>query len=155
DAGARARAAPRRLRRERRAARLRPLPVHRGRGRRGRAVGAPVALHRRRRRTDRRGGAEGGAAREGRRARVRARVCGARRVIRARTGLVPAASSVAATFLGRAALDRGNGGLVVLRLVAFALSVAASLSVLLPKNNLVFAVSGTTLYEELCPFRDD
>ena len=35
DARARARAAPRRLRRERRAARLRPLPVHRGRGRRG------------------------------------------------------------------------------------------------------------------------
>ena len=34
------------LRRERRAARLRPLPVHRGRGRRGEAQRAVVALHR-------------------------------------------------------------------------------------------------------------
>ena len=39
---------------ERRAARLRPLPVHRGRGRRGEAVRAPVAVHRRRRGEDRR-----------------------------------------------------------------------------------------------------
>ena len=42
------------LRRERRAARLRPLPVHRGRGRRGAALGAAVAVHRRRRGEDRR-----------------------------------------------------------------------------------------------------
>ena len=54
DARARGRAAPRRLRRQRRAARLRPLPVHRGRRRRGQALRAAVALHRRRRREDRR-----------------------------------------------------------------------------------------------------
>ena len=48
DARARARAAAGGLRRQRRAARLRPLPVHRGR-RRGRAAQRPpVALHRRR-----------------------------------------------------------------------------------------------------------
>ena len=46
DARARARAAPRGLRRQRRAARLRPLPVHRGRRRRRRALGSAVELHR-------------------------------------------------------------------------------------------------------------
>ena len=39
---------------ERRAARVRPVPVHRGRRRGGAAVGAPVAVHRRGRREDRR-----------------------------------------------------------------------------------------------------
>ncbi len=60
---------------ERRAARLRPLPVHRGRGR---ARSSARVLQWRfideRRGEDRRGGAARGAAREGRRARVRARV---------------------------------------------------------------------------------
>ena len=51
----------------RRAARLRPLPVHRGRGRGGRAKRAAVALHRRGRGADRRRGAARGADAEGRR----------------------------------------------------------------------------------------
>ena len=54
DARARGRAAPRRLRRQRRAPRLRPVPVHRGRDRGGSAQRAPVAVHRLRRREDRR-----------------------------------------------------------------------------------------------------
>ena len=45
-----------------RAARLRPLSVHGGRGRRGQAVGAAVAVHRRRRREARRRRAARGAA---------------------------------------------------------------------------------------------
>ena len=60
-------------------ARLRPLPVHRGPGRGGRALGAAVALHRRRRGADRRRGAARGAAAQGRGARLRARLRGARR----------------------------------------------------------------------------
>ena len=74
DARARDRASPRRIRRQRRAARVRPLPVHRGRGRRGEAFGAAVAVHRRCRSADRRGRAAQGAAGEGRCPRVRARV---------------------------------------------------------------------------------
>ncbi len=57
DARAGARASPLRLRLRRRAARVRPLPVHRGPGRRRAALGAAVALHRlgrRRRSTTRR-----------------------------------------------------------------------------------------------------
>ena len=46
DARARARAPARRLRRQRRAARLRPLPVHGGRRRGGAPQRAPVAFHR-------------------------------------------------------------------------------------------------------------
>ena len=68
------------LRQLRRAARLRPLPVHRGPGGGRAALGRAVELHRRRGRADRRGGAGRGTAREGRRARLRARVRRARRV---------------------------------------------------------------------------
>src|SRR5205085_11000984 len=59
---------------ERRAARLRPVSVHGGRRRRSEALGAAVAVHRRRRGEDRRRGAARGAAGEGRRPRLRARV---------------------------------------------------------------------------------
>ena len=65
---------------ERRAARLRPLPVHRGRGRGGAAQRAAVALHRLGRRADRRRRAPRGAGAQGRGPRVRARLRRARRV---------------------------------------------------------------------------
>jgi hypothetical protein len=67
DARARARAAPRELRRERRAARLRPLPVHRGR--RSRRCGARCCsgASSTGRGADRRRGAARGAAAQGRR----------------------------------------------------------------------------------------
>ena len=74
DARARRRAPPSRLRRERRAPRLRPLPVHGGRRRGGEAQRPAVALHRLGGGEDRRRGAPGGAAAQGRGARVRARV---------------------------------------------------------------------------------
>ncbi len=45
---------------------LRPVPVHRGPGRRGQAQRAAVAVHRRRRRAHRRAGAARGAAAQGR-----------------------------------------------------------------------------------------
>ena len=63
-----------------RAARVRPVPVHRGRGRGGAALGAAVAVHRRRRREDRRRRAARGAVPQGRGAGVRARVRRARRL---------------------------------------------------------------------------
>ena len=80
------RAAPRRLRRARRAARLRPLPLHRGRRRRRETVGAAVALHRRHRREDRRAELQRGAAGQRRSPRLRARVRRTRRLARDQLG---------------------------------------------------------------------
>ena len=66
------------LRRERRAPRLRPLSLHRGRGRGGEAVGAAVAVHRRGGGEDRRRSAARGAEPQGRRPRLRDRLRRAR-----------------------------------------------------------------------------
>ena len=68
------RAAPRRLRRQRRAAGLRPVPVHRGPGRGRQALGGAVALHRRGRPAHRRRRPARGAAAQGRRRGLRARL---------------------------------------------------------------------------------
>ena len=62
------------LRRERRAARLRPLPVHGGRRRRSGPVGPPVELHLGALGPDRRGRPGGGPIPQGRGARLRARL---------------------------------------------------------------------------------
>jgi hypothetical protein len=75
--------------------------------------------------------------------------------LRARTGLLLAAASLAASFLGRPALDADPAIVAGLALVAFAVSIAASLFVLMPKKNLVFAVIGSRVYEELYEFRED
>jgi hypothetical protein len=75
--------------------------------------------------------------------------------IRSRTGLLLAASSLAASFLGRPALEAEPASLAVLALVAFLLSIATSIYVLLPKRNLVFSLIGSTLYEALYEFRAD
>ncbi len=73
------------LRRERRATRLRSLPVHRGRRRRRQEVGAPVAVHLGALGPHRRCSAPRGAIPQGRDSRVRDRVRGARRArVRAR-----------------------------------------------------------------------
>ena len=70
---------------QRRAPRPRPLPLHRGPGRGGAAVGRAVALHRLGRGAHRRRGAARGAAAQGRGRRVRARL---RRAGGARAGLM-------------------------------------------------------------------
>jgi hypothetical protein len=75
--------------------------------------------------------------------------------IRARTGVLLAASSLAVAFLGRPALEDGNGVLVVGALVAFAVSTVAAIYVLLPKPNLTFSLAGSRVYERLYEFRDD
>jgi hypothetical protein len=54
--------------------------------------------------------------------------------LRARTGLLLAAASLAASFLGRPALDAEPVALAILPLSAFAASIAASLYVLMPKS---------------------
>jgi hypothetical protein len=75
--------------------------------------------------------------------------------LRSRTGLVLAASSLAASFLGEPALDEGSRALAVAALVAFAVSVLASLYVLFPRRDVVVSLDGPTVYERLFEFSDD
>ena len=76
--------------------------------------------------------------------------------LRARTGVLLAASSLAASFLGQQALSAPHPrALAVAALVAFVISIGASVFILLPKKNLVFAEAGAGLYEGLYAVRSD
>jgi len=68
--------------------------------------------------------------------------------LRERTGTLPAASSIVASFLGARAVDNGLRALTVLGLLAFVLSVLSSVYVLFPKVRFVFALRGSVLFEE-------
>ena len=75
--------------------------------------------------------------------------------LRSRTGVLLAASSLAAAFLGRPALDDARDVLAVIALLAFATSIAACVYVLLPKSTFYFALSGRYVFENLYAYRDD
>jgi hypothetical protein len=75
--------------------------------------------------------------------------------LRARTAIVVAGSSLAASFLGEPALKDGSAPLAAVALAAFVVSVGASLYVLLPKGDLVFSLVGAKVYEGLFAFADD
>jgi hypothetical protein len=77
--------------------------------------------------------------------------------LRSRTGLLLAAASLAASFLGREAFARDpKRGLALLAVLAFLMAVGASVYILLPKRNkFVFALVGARLYEGLYAVRDD
>ena len=77
--------------------------------------------------------------------------------LRSRTGLLLAAASLAASFLGREAFaGQPKRGLAILALVAFLLAVGASVYVLLPKTGkFIFAMVGAGLYEGLYELRDN
>ena len=75
--------------------------------------------------------------------------------LRSRTGVLLAASSLAAAFLGRPALDDTRDVLAVVALLAFATSIAASVYVLLPKSTFYFALSGQYVFENLYAYRDN
>jgi hypothetical protein len=75
--------------------------------------------------------------------------------VRARTAILVAGSSLAASFLGEPALADGSLALAILALLAFVVSIGASLYVLLPRKDLVFSLAGAKLYEELYEFGDD
>jgi hypothetical protein len=75
--------------------------------------------------------------------------------LRARTGVLLAAASLAVSLLGDSAFEGSRPVLVVVvALAAFVLAFAASLIVLLPRE-FVFALEGARVYEELFAFRDD
>lgn len=77
--------------------------------------------------------------------------------LRSRTGLLVAAASLAASFLGREAFGGDpRRGLALLALVAFLLTVGASVYILLPKTDrFIFAMVGAGLYEGLYSVKDD
>lgn len=76
--------------------------------------------------------------------------------LRARTGILLAASALAASFLGRDAFgDSDSTVVVVVALAAFVVSIVASVYILMPKRDLVFSQSGPALYEGLYEFRED
>lgn len=76
--------------------------------------------------------------------------------LRARTGVLLAASSIAASFLGQQAFQEPRtGALVVVALVAFLVSMGASVFILMPKRGLIFAEAGIELFERLYPTRGD
>ena len=70
--------------------------------------------------------------------------------LRARTGPLMTAASVAASFLGAEAIaQHGLTVWVVLALAAFTGALLVSLAVLLPRDGLVFALDAAVLYEGL------
>jgi hypothetical protein len=76
--------------------------------------------------------------------------------LRARTGVLLAASSIAASFLGQQALQGPNPrGLMFAALLAFVVSIGADVFILLPKQDLIFAQEGACLYEEFFAVRAD
>lgn len=76
--------------------------------------------------------------------------------MRSRAGVLIAASSLAASFLGQQAYQGSNAAsLVFVALVAFVVSTGASVFVLLPKKNLTFAPSGADIDAGLYAARDD
>lgn len=75
--------------------------------------------------------------------------------LRARTGILLAASSLAASLLGSRAFDDLHPlALVVVAMGAFVVSLSSSLFVLLPREGFVFALNGPEVYERLYEFRD-
>jgi hypothetical protein len=69
--------------------------------------------------------------------------------LRSRTGVLLAASSLAASFLGKEAFGAsGWGPLAVAAVAAFLITMAASLYVLLPREGLIFALVGSAVYEQ-------
>ncbi len=76
--------------------------------------------------------------------------------LRARTGVLLAASSIATSFLGPEAF-RGPSpkGLAIIALGAFVVTLAASVFVLLPNKNLAFTARGPGIYEGFYAFRRD
>lgn len=76
--------------------------------------------------------------------------------LRARTGVLLAAASLAASYLGgRAFIDPEPAWLVFLALAAFVVTVGSSVYALTPKPSFAFALSGTRLYERFFGLGDD
>jgi hypothetical protein len=71
--------------------------------------------------------------------------------LRARTGILLAASSLTASFFGAQSIRRGSsiGTLDALALITLAVSILLCIYVLLPKRGFIFSLSAPTMYESL------
>lgn len=75
--------------------------------------------------------------------------------LRARTGLLLAASALAATLLEQPALEGAAPPLIGAAMGAFGVSIGASLYVLIPRKDLAFSPAGSAVYEGLFELRQD
>lgn len=76
--------------------------------------------------------------------------------LRARTGVLLAATSLAASFLGQQAFQHpGSGVLAVIALTAFVTSISAGVFILVPNEDLYFSEGGSGLYQDLYGVRND
>jgi hypothetical protein len=76
--------------------------------------------------------------------------------LRTRTGMLLAASSLAASFLGQQAFGHPHPtDLAVIALLAFVVTIGASVLILIPNDNLYFSEAGSGLYQGLYTVRED
>jgi hypothetical protein len=80
---------------------------------------------------------------------------GALRDLRARSGSLLTAAALTVSFLGAQALEEGLDVVAWLAIAAFAVTLLATLYVLLPKDGLIFALDGPELYVHLWDVRHD
>ena len=77
--------------------------------------------------------------------------------LRNRTGVLLAASSLTASFLGAQTISRAGdlGTIELLALVSLATSIGFSVYVLLPKRGFVFSLSAVGMFEEFFELHDE
>jgi hypothetical protein len=78
--------------------------------------------------------------------------------LRARTGLLLAASSLSASFLGSETIQRQHTGLSlpsVLALIALVVSIGLCVYLLVGKKGFVFSLNPAEMYEALFEYRED
>jgi hypothetical protein len=67
--------------------------------------------------------------------------------LRARTGILLAASSLTASFLGARAAEAGSGWLTFAALAAFVASIVLLALILMPSSTFIFSLRGTALLD--------
>jgi hypothetical protein len=76
--------------------------------------------------------------------------------IRSRTGVVLAAASLSASFLGARAFDEHHFAILsFLALAALVMTLVVGTLVLAPRGEFLFSVSGTVLYQDLAEVEDE
>ncbi len=75
--------------------------------------------------------------------------------LRARTGILLGAASVAASFLGRPAADDANHLILAAALFSFSVAIGGSVYVLVPRSWFTFSLVGSAVSEQLYELRGD